>query len=173
MRVFLSIFIRWVLHFSLKGVWEFWNPRGEGRLLVSRYAFGTRHRQGNAPLQIWKALQPWNSPKFAQPFPQPVGHCQRLSPALAKWAGKHSSVFLMMLRSQSLLPAKHLDLQAVPGCQALECLQKDNPSPLFSCLTPDVFRVVGERQMNDSGSSSLPCAGRCSAWAVLPAPWES
>ena len=54
-RVFLSIFIRWIFYLSLKDAWESWNPRGEGRLLVSRYAFGTRHWQGNVPCQIWKA----------------------------------------------------------------------------------------------------------------------
>lgn len=54
-RALLSIFIRWVFHLFLKDVWESSKPRGEGRLLVSRYASGTWHRQGNVPPQIWKA----------------------------------------------------------------------------------------------------------------------
>lgn len=107
-------------------------PEEKARLLVFGYAFGTQHRQGNIPLQIWKAKTALEeSRSWYQSFTQlrqlsalvPGLHC----PGQMSWkAQQHFPNDVLEPKSaHSKTPV--LAASGWLAAEAVKCLQKNNP----------------------------------------------
>lgn len=122
--------------------------------MVSRCAFGIG--RGMPPFRLGKHISLGRVPGLHSLSSASGTHCQHLSPALTKGAGKHSSLSLMMFWSQfcSQLNTWICRQCLLPGlCRAYTGI-------ILSCFIPVSSRLLRAAEKQQRSDSSPACAGR-------------